>query len=58
MIQFCVWSLNETTFWDNWITVGICTAPCMFAPGYAGNINNSDQTVHGWVQMKDDTAHE
>ena len=58
MILFGVWASSEQVFWDSWITVGICTAPRAFAPGYAGNINISDQTSQGWVPMKDDTAHE
>jgi hypothetical protein len=43
MITFGVWAPSEAVFWQAWIDRGICTAPGVFAPQYAGI-----ETTHSW----------
>lgn len=54
-IDFAVWSPNEETFWQSWITAGICTAPHTYTAEYPGIII-SDQTTQGWTPTKVDAS--
>lgn len=53
-IHFVVWSPNESTFWQSWVTAGICTAPYEFTEGYAGCIIWSTQSDQGWTPLDDE----
>jgi hypothetical protein len=52
MIDFAVWSPDEPTFWNSWITAGICSAPRVFTPEYSDFIVISDQSIQGWTPTK------
>lgn len=51
-IDFAVWAPDEATFWQSWISRGICTAPYAWTPDYPG-IQISDQTQQGWIPMRE-----
>lgn len=53
MIYFGVWAPSEQVFWQSWIDAGICNEQRVFAQGYAGYIDISDQTVQGWIPTRD-----
>lgn len=40
-LDFGVWAPSEAAFWDTWIARGICTAPGVYAPAYAGMIDTT-----------------
>jgi len=51
-ILFGVWSPDEATFWQSWVTAGIVTAPNVFTPEYAGKLQLSTQTEQGWTPTR------
>lgn len=40
-IYFSCWAPDEATFWQSWVTAGICTGPNEFVPQYAGAVEVS-----------------
>lgn len=42
ILEFGIWSPDEMTFWQSWITAGICTAPCEWTPEYSDLIQLTD----------------
>lgn len=54
MIVFGIWSPDEATFWQSWITAGICSAPYVFNADYqevqvtAGSWGGQIEGVDGW----------
>ncbi len=51
-ILFGVWAPDAATFWQSWVTAGICTAPNVFTPEYAGKLQLSTQTEQGWTPTR------
>lgn len=41
MISFGVWSPDEDTFWASWVEAGICSAPRVYEPEYAGQLDTT-----------------
>ena len=51
-LSFGVWAPDEATFWQSWVTAGICTGPWQFTAEYAGKLQLSTQTQQGWTPTK------
>lgn len=41
-LEFAIWAPDEETFWQSWVTAGICTEPRIWTPEYSNLVQITD----------------
>jgi len=42
ILSFAIWAPDEQTFWQSWVSAGICTEPYIWTPEYSDLIQLTD----------------